>query len=178
MKNYLRKTALKKRKNLPHEIYDKRILNNLFSLDEYKKSKNIICYYPLKYEVNTLICISDTSKQWFLPRINGENLDICPYFKDKTTVGSYNIVEPLTDKIQNLNFTDMIIIPAVAADINGYRLGYGKGYYDRFLPCLKPSAVKVILIYSDLLFSSVYPENHDVKSDIIITDKEIIRVKC
>ncbi len=176
MKNQLRKIALEKRKNLPVKEYGEKIIQQLFSLEEYKKAKNIICYYPLKYEVNTLLCLEDTSKNWFLPKVNGANLDICPYCKEKIKSGSYNIKEPLTDKILSYQNIDIIIIPAVAADKNGYRLGYGKGFYDRFLYSSKINALKIMLIYSDLLFSTIYPETFDKKADIIITDKEILRI--
>ena len=72
----------------------------------------------------------------------------------------------------------MIIIPALAADKNGYRIGYGKGYYDRFLKTLKHNPVKVVLTYSDLLFDNIFPDEFDEKCNIIITDKEIYRINC
>lgn len=175
MKNQLRKISLEKRKNFPVEMCSEKIIKNLFSLDEYKDAKNILCYYPLKYEIQTQNCFIDTTKTWFLPRVNGQNLEICKFEKDKLVCGSFNIQEPCTESIDNLNILDSIIIPAVAADKNGYRIGYGKGYYDRFLPKLSTKCVKIILVYSDCLFDNVYPNEYDVKTDIIITDKEILR---
>ncbi len=176
MKNQLRRYVLEKRKFIQKKEYEKKIMENLFSLEEYKKSKNVICYYPLNYEINTIDCLNDTSKKWFLPKVKGDNLEICPYSKDKMEKGSFNIVEPSTNKIESCSIIDLIILPAVAADVNGYRLGYGKGYYDRFLHSLNKKILKILLIYSDFLFSTVYPETHDVKTDIIITDKEILRL--
>jgi len=178
MKNQLRKSSIEKRKAINTKACSEQILEKLFSLDEYKNSKNILCYYPLQYEINVLPCFEDTSKNWFLPRVNGENLEICPYSNEKLAIGHFKIYEPQTEKLKTNEIIEMVIIPCVAADRNGYRLGYGKGYYDRFLASINKHTKKVLLVYSDLLFKSVFPELYDVKSDIIITDKEILRVLC
>ena len=178
MKEELRKKALSIRKNLPVEQYSSIIMHKLFSLPEYSKSKNILSYYPLKSEVNTLKCLEDKTKNWYLPRVINETLEFCPYESSNLKKGSFNIFEPCSSKIDDFSNIDMIIIPAVAADKNGYRLGYGKGFYDRFLYSLKSSPVKVILIFHDLLFETIYPEKHDIKGDIIITNKEIFRIIC
>lgn len=176
MKNELRIQSIEKRKNIDTVLKSKLIIKKLFEINEYKISHNIICYYPLKYEISTLACLDDCSKHWFLPKVNGNNLDICPYYKDKLELGSYNIFEPQTKKLNSYDNIQMIIIPAIAADKKGYRIGYGKGYYDRFLKCLPPNVIKVILVYSDFLYETVFPNKYDVSSDIIITDKEIFRI--
>ena len=176
MKNQLRKSSLEKRKHLDTNLLSSLIINNLFSTDEYQNFKNVICYYPLKYEVNTLRCLNDKTKNIFLPRVNGESLDICTYSPDKISSGAYGIYEPQTEKISSFNNIDIIIIPCVAADINGYRLGYGKGYYDRLLQSMPRKIIKVVLSFSDLLYETVYPDKYDEKADIVITDKEVWRI--
>ena len=176
MKSELRKFALQKRKELDVNTLSKKVLDNLFQFDEYKNAKNILCYFPLKYEIQTQTCFSDASKTWYLPRVNVDELEVCKYEPTKLSKGNFNIQEPTNDKVLNLDFLDMVIIPCVAADKKGYRIGYGKGYYDRFLPTLSNSCKKVILVYSDLLFDSVYPSDFDIKSDFVVTDKEICRI--
>ncbi len=176
MKNQLRQKSIEKRKKLDTELLSSFIVKNLFSLNEYQNSTNILCYYPLKYEVNITDCVNDKNKNVFLPRVVGQCLEICPYEPDKLKIGAYNITEPQTNKINTFDIIDLVIIPAVAADINGYRLGYGKGYYDRLLSTLPSSIKKVVPVYSDLLYETIYPEMYDVKSDIIVTDKEILRI--
>jgi 5-formyltetrahydrofolate cyclo-ligase len=178
MKNKIRQNSLKLRKTLNTEASSKKIINKLFCLKEYKKSKNILCYFPLKYEIQTFECFKDNSKNWYLPRVSGENMEICPYSFNKMEIGSFNICEPTTEKIKNTNIIDCVIIPCVACDINGYRIGYGKGYYDRFFKELKHNPIKIMLIYSELLCKNIYPEKHDIKADIIITDKDILQIKC
>ena len=173
MKSDIRKEAIEKRKQLNCVELSKKIINNLTSLSEYKQSKNIICYYPLKYEVDTKECFNNLEKQWYLPKVNGKNIDICPLGKLKK--GSFGIFEPITNPIKDYKDINMIIIPACAADKSGGRIGYGKGYYDRFLPLLNKSCKKVMLIYSDLIYDNIYSDVHDIKVDITVTDNEILR---
>ena len=174
MKNELRTKALEKRKTLNCSELSSKIIKNLFKLPEYGCSKNIICYYPLKYEADTKECFKDGCKKWFLPRVNGQRLEICPFRSLKR--GAFGILEPQSEPLKNYSDIDMIIIPACAADVQGFRLGWGKGYYDRFLPCLPQNCIKAVLVYSELLYKTVYPDKYDIKADIIVTDKEILRV--
>ena len=175
MKNELRKILLEKRRELNVFSLSEKVMNNLFSLDEYKNAKNILCYFPLKYEIQTQRCLNDESKNLYLPRVNGDDLEVCKYVPTEMTKGNFNIQEPTNDKLSNLDFLDMVIIPCVGADKNGYRIGYGKGYYDRFLPMLSISCMKVILVYSNLLLESIQPDEFDYKADFVVTDKEIFK---
>ncbi len=174
MKNKLRKEAIEKRKNIACEKLNKKIIANLTEIKEYKESKNIICYYPLKGEADTRVLFDNQLKNWYLPRVNGIFLDICPC--SCLQKGSFGIMEPQTEKIKNYSEINMVIIPACAVDRKGYRLGWGKGYYDRFLPLLPENCKKVVLIYSSLVYDTVFPEKFDVKADIIVTDTEILRI--
>jgi 5-formyltetrahydrofolate cyclo-ligase len=176
MKSQLRKLALQKRRELDVQTLSEKIMNNLFSIEEYKCAKNVLTYFPLKYEVQTQASLSDDSKIWYLPRVNGNNLEVCLYDSQQLVKGNFNIQEPTNDKISDLSFIDMVIIPCVAADKNGYRIGYGKGYYDRFLPNISRDCVKVLLVPSDLFFDNVFPDNYDVSANVIVTDKEIFRI--
>ncbi len=64
---------------------------------------------------------------------------------------------------------DLVIVPALAVDKNNYRLGYGGGFYDRFLKDFE--GTKIVCIPKELIVETVYPEKHDVKMDLIITGK-------
>ncbi len=176
MKNELRKAALIKRKTLDCTSCSKKAMQNLFSLQEYKNSKNIICYYPIKYEISDMDCINDKTKNIYLPRVNGKELEICPYQKGKMKEGCFKIQEPSTEKITSFENIDMIIIPAVAADKKGFRIGYGKGYYDRFLLGLPKKIIKIILLYDELLSNNIFPDIFDIKADIIVTDRTVYKI--
>lgn len=176
MKNELRKLSLEKRKHLNIDLYSKKIINLLFSLNEYKCAKNILCYYPLKYEVQTIKCIEDKTKNIFLPRVVKNDLEICKYDKENLCIGCFNIMEANQNIQPSTEKMEIVIIPAVAADINGYRIGYGKGFYDRFFQKLGYNPLKIMLLFSDCLYENTYPESFDVKADIIITEKNILKI--
>ena len=72
----------------------------------------------MKYEIQTQACFNDDSKIWYLPRVDGENLEVCLYEKEKLSKGSFNIQEPSNEKISDLSFLDIVIVPCVAADKN------------------------------------------------------------
>lgn len=178
MKKQLRLIAKSKRNLLNIKELSEKIYNNLIHTEEYKKSKNILCYYSFGNEVCTIEYLKDRTKNWYLPKIYGEELKVCPYDKNKLSLNKYNILEPTTQVIKNLETIDMIIIPALTADKNGYRVGYGKGYYDRFLKTFKHSPCKVVLLFDELLIENVKPEPHDERCDIIVTDKDVYQIKC
>ena len=173
-KNELRKFALEKRKTLDRKALSEKAVKNLMSLKEYRESRNIICYYPLKYELDTRLLFEDNTKNRHLPKVKGDNLNICPFGVLKP--GSFGILEPDTQPLKDYSNIDMIIIPACAADRKGFRLGYGKGYYDRFLSILPLQCKKVIIVYSELLFETVFPDKYDFKCGMIVTDKDILQI--
>lgn len=176
MKNKLRQFAKEYRKTLDTKALGEKIYNKLLELSEYKAAKNVCCYYSFGEEVSTIKLFEDKRKNWFLPKIEGDNLLICPYDKNNLQYNKYKILEAQT--LPTLSNLDMIIIPALAADKKGYRIGYGKGYYDRLLKQINYPILKVILTYSDLLLATIYPDTFDEKCDIIITDKEIYKINC
>ena len=176
MKQSLRKIAREKRSCLACDVLSQKIKLNLFSTDMYKKAKNILCYYSTGSEVSTIDFFLDKTKNWYLPRIQGENLLVCPMQVGKLIENKYKILEPETIPVDDLEIIDLVIIPALCADRNGYRIGYGKGYYDRFLRRLPSSCCKIILTYSDLFYESVCPDEFDEKSDYVITDESIYKI--
>lgn len=165
------------RETLDYEKLSSLIQNNLFSLVQWKKAKNIFCYYSVKKEIITNNLFSIKEKNWFLPRIEDKNLLACPIDEKELICNKYGIPEPNTHNIDTKEL-DLIIIPALAADKKGYRIGYGGGYYDRFISSLKHNPIKIVLAYSNLIFDTTYPDEFDQKCDIIVTDKEIYKINC
>lgn len=177
MKIELRKKAKEIRKSIDTKTLSLKIYEKIISLDEYKNAKNICIYYSIRDEVITEYYFKDKNKNWFLPKIKDNELIICPYNATNLILNAYNIPEPDTQKINN-SIIDLIIIPALAADRNGYRIGYGKGYYDRLLKKLNPHTIKLTAVFSELFINDVYPDSYDEKSDIIVTDNNIYRINC
>lgn len=132
----------------------------------YIPAKNVLIYYPLRYELN-LLALLDDEKNFYLPRVCGENLQICPFKKgDKLVTSSFNICEPCSNSINPRNL-DLVVVPALMVDKSGFRLGYGGGFYDRFL--VKNNTVKTILpIPKELIVEELPHEEFDIKIDEII----------
>jgi 5-formyltetrahydrofolate cyclo-ligase len=143
------------------------LAEKLVQTEEYKNSKNIMLFYPLPDEVNLLLLLKNKTKNFYLPRIKGDELECCVYKEgDELCESCFHTKEPTCNACNKTNI-DMIIVPALAIDKNGYRLGYGGGFYDRFLSNF--IGIKVCCIPKEFILETVYPEKHDIKMDLIIS---------
>ncbi|MBE7710932.1 MAG: 5-formyltetrahydrofolate cyclo-ligase [Cyanobacteria bacterium SIG31] len=166
-KKQLRSWAKEIRKNLDMQTISKELVLKLRNSEEYILAKNIMLFYPKQGEVDLLEILEDKSKSFYLPKINGENLLCCSYKRgDELCESCFKTKEPLTDSISD-KILDLVIVPALAVDRNGYRLGYGGGYYDRFLQNI--SAMTLVCIPENLIVDTIYPDEHDVCIKKIIT---------
>lgn len=165
-KSDLRKKAKCIRKSLSIAEKSKIAIEKIRGNTLYIPAKNVLIYYPLRYELN-LLALLDDEKNFYLPRVCGENLQICPFKKgDKLVTSSFNICEPCSNSINPRNL-DLVVVPALMADKSGFRLGYGGGFYDRFL--VKNNTVKTILpIAKELIVEELPHEEFDIKIDEII----------
>ena len=89
------------------------------------------------------------------------------YFNHTMEKSCFKTKEPITNPV-NKELLDLIIIPALAVDKNNYRLGYGGGYYDRFLIDMK--AYKIVCVPNSFCVDTIYPNEFDIKIDKIITN--------
>lgn len=156
------------RKDLPIKAVSVKLANLLKSEDLYINAKNVMLFYPKKYEIN-LLSLLEGSKNFYLPRVEGEDIVVCPYQKgDILQTSSFKVYEPCS-KAVSADILDLVIVPALAADKNGCRLGYGKGFYDRFLS-QNPGKYKTItLLPKELVIEKLPTEKCDIKIDKIIT---------
>ena len=161
----------------------KSINNNIIATEEYRSSKSLGIYYPIGSEVQTFELIrhslndnkivglpkiiDSTTIEFF--KINGNSFEKISFRK-----GKYGISEPAisTEAIDKI---DLLIIPGIAFDLKGNRIGYGKGYYDRFLSSRKAN-YKIGLAYEIQLLNHIPHNELDVPVDIIVTEKRIIRI--
>lgn len=139
-------------------------------------AENILMYHSLPDELSTIKFLKKWHhrKRFFLPRVNGVNLDILPYEESRLELGSFHIEEPTGTDVADVNDIELMIIPAVAFDRNGNRLGRGKGFYDRLLAT--SHATKIGVGYEFQLFDSIPSEPHDVAMDMVITQKTLIKL--
>ena len=170
-KTDLRKQLLEKRKNLNTKELSSLICKKIIRHKAYKSSKNIFAYYPKSFEVDITPLFEDESKKWFLPKVYGENLYFFEYkMGDDLAEGKFGIKEPINSEKTNI-IPDLIIVPALAIDKKYYRLGYGKGFYDRYLRDFKENCPTTITpIFSDLIVEALPADNFDKKIDIVITE--------
>ncbi len=137
----------------------------------------ILMYHSLPDELSTHAFLRKwgNKKHFFLPRVNGVNLDILPYNESRLELGSFHIEEPTGEDFADPEEIELIVVPAVAYDNTGNRLGRGKGFYDRLLSTTK--ATKIGVGYDFQLVESIPAEEHDIPVDIVITQTSMIVVK-
>lgn len=134
-------------------------------------SDNILMYHSLSDELSTRRFLEKwaSRKHFFLPRVNGLNLEILPYDRSSLTLGAFQIEEPSGSDIRSVNDIDLIVVPGVGYDPTGNRVGRGKGYYDRLLA--ESKATKIGVAYDFQVVDHIEAEPHDVRVDIVITDR-------
>ncbi|WP_414585482.1 5-formyltetrahydrofolate cyclo-ligase [Scytonema sp. PCC 10023] len=137
-KKELRKSLLKTRHSMSVAEWKQksdRICTHLLTSPLFNQAKTILAYFSFRQEPDLSLLFTDTSHRWGFPRCVGQSLfwHIWTH-KDSVITGSYGITEPQPDApIVAPDQVDLILIPCVACDYQGYRLGYGGGYYDRML---------------------------------------------
>lgn len=138
-------------------------------------AENILLYHSLPDELSSREFLDRWSgrKHFFLPRVNGLNLEILPYDRSRLALGSFHIEEPVGDETTDISEIELIVVPAVAYDRKGNRVGRGKGYYDRLLAETKATKVGVGYDFQ-LLDEDIDAEPHDVAVDIVITESNHI----
>ena len=159
-KTDLRIYAKELRKTLDITSISQNLVDVIRQSDIYKSAKNVMIFYPKKYEVDLRDLLND-NKNFFLPKMNGQDLLVCPYSGDLEKA-NFDIMEPCTEPV-DIEILDLIIVPALMVDKQGYRLGYGGGFYDRLL---KTTIAKTFSALPKELFVEKLPyDEFDVKVD-------------
>ena len=141
--------------------------------------KNIGGYYPYNYEIDDLEILDLLEKKQFnisLPIIKKNNQ--MNFFKwsnnDPLKVNKFGILEPVSSKIF---YPDILLVPLVGYDSNLNRLGYGGGFYDRYIEKIEKikNVIKIGLAFSFQKIKSIPTNHYDKRLDFVITEKEILR---
>lgn len=161
-KNSLRIKIKNKRKNMPTEEISARITEKIRHSKTYTDAKNVMIFYPKKFEINLLNLLSD-NKKFYLPRVNGEDLVVCPYKNgDELKKSDFGVLEPITQNIDPSEL-DLVIVPALAVDKSHNRLGYGGGFYDRFLAKYGNNFKTIVGIPKEFFFDRIPTRRLDIK---------------
>ena len=152
------------------EHASQQILRLLEVHPQFQRAHTVMLFYSLPDEVNTHGFIQKwaTQKRILLPRVEGDHIIPCEYSEDKRTKGAYGIMEP--ERIPALaSNVNLIVVPGVAFDYSGNRLGRGKGYYDRFLSQESWRSVpKIGICFPCQLLECVPTDSHDIRMDDVI----------
>lgn len=172
-KQKLRKKIRDLKGSVNSDFYAKASQNALTKLEgipEFIKAKEILAYWALPHEVHTQIFIEKWygKKQFYLPVINGNNLELRAYNKKAELVknSQFKVWEPKNEEMAELSLVDFALVPGVAFDRAGKRLGRGKGYYDRLLTRL--NAYKVGLCFDFQLVDDVPTSGYDIVMDKVV----------
>lgn len=186
MKKEFRKKVISDRNNQSYESLCKNssiITQKILALDCIKTAKNIMLYLDFNNEVKTdelIIKLLSLGKTVSSPITIKEEKKLIPSqiidLKDGVKIGAYGIREPKPECSPEVEVKDIdvVIVPAVAFDKDCYRLGYGGGFYDRFIERLREDAITVGIAFDLQIFDSVPKEDHDAQLDYIITESQIL----
>ena len=164
--------------------FDKNLKINLDKFISFLKinnfsNKNVGGYYPSNYEIDDLNILDFLEKKNFkvsLPVIRKDNqMNFYKWSKrDPLKINKFGIPEPVSAKII---YPDILLVPLVAYDSNLNRLGYGGGFYDRYIERIEKikKVVKIGLAFSFQKISSIPINQYDKRLDYIVTEKEILR---
>ena len=183
MKNQLKESILQKRNSLSkEEIIEKsnEIKNKLFNLKNYKNSKTIMFFVSFNSEVNTHDMIRDAlkNKTVVVPKVVHHEIEpsIIIDFDNLMPCGKFGILEPIEAmKIAYKNI-DLVLVPGIVFDKEGHRIGYGFGFYDKFLAKV-PKAIKIGLCFDFQFVDKIPAEMHDVPVDMIVTEKRVVECR-
>ena len=171
MKSILRKKYIHIRKNISNKLDKSLIIKDkvLSLLDKYQV---IGVYASMDDEVSTdelIIELLNQSKIVVLPKIEGDVINFYQIssLDELKANGRYNIREPIGHN-KPINALQAIIVPGICFDMNGYRLGFGRAYYDKYLK--DKDIFKIGICFKELLVDSLPIDEWDVKMDVVVTD--------
>ena len=181
MKNQIRKEMKKKRRSMElSEVAEKgqKAAELFLNCEIYKSAQTIMLYMPLGNETDTSEIIKKAfcdGKRLVLPVTDEESGKITPYvFEEATELekGGFSVVEPKHALLAKQSEIDAVIVPGIAFDQRGARVGFGKGCYDMFLSGME--TVKIGFCYDFQICVEIPSDAHDVKMDFIVTKNRII----
>ena len=179
-KSQLRSKILKLRKNKVNNNF-KISLNNFFLFLKTNKNKlnSLGGYYPSNFEIDDLEILEFLEKKNYkisLPIVKKNNqMDFFKWSKnDPLKINKYGIPEPVSSKIF---YPDILLVPLVSYDNDFNRLGYGGGFYDRYIEKIEKikKVIKIGLAFSCQKFKNIPINQYDKKLDFIVTEKEILK---
>ena len=180
-KSSLRKILLEKRDNTSFDllqIASKQIQKKIKKIKPFRESQKSGFYYPIGSEILTQDIMQEAlsnGKEVYLPRIRGEYMDFRKIDDfSSLEMGSFDIMEPNLDCPIDNNL-DVLVVPTIGISPIGIRLGYGYGYYDKFLA--KNKTVTISLTLEKQIVRNIPKSEYDVPIDWIVTEDRVLETK-
>ena len=180
-KKSLRELLLERRDNTSFDllkIASKKMQKRINKVYAFKDAQKIGLYYPIGSEILTQDIIQElisNGKEVFLPKVIGKNMEFRK-IEDfgSLEIGNFDIMEPKEDcKIENE--LDIIVVPTVGISPTGVRLGYGHGYYDKFLEGKNTTTISLVL--EKQIIKNIPKSEHDINMDWIITEDRMFQTQ-
>lgn len=173
-KKELRKKAKEQRETLNIKEISSKICKTIKNIKEYKEAQDIAIFYPKEIEINLLDLCKDSNKNFYLPKIKNKTMDFYKFASpNELTKGAFDIYEP-KENILAHNI-DIIFTPALMVDLKGYRLGWGRGFYDKYLA--NKNIIKICPIPDAQITEELPCQDWDIPCDMIVSEKRIINIK-
>ncbi len=177
----LRSLLLEKRDNTSFDfmkIASEKIQKKLKKINAFRNAQKIGMYFPIGSEILTQDIIQEllsNGKEVFLPKVIEENMEFRKIIDfSSLEKGSFDIMEPKED-CEIDNELDVVLVPTVGISPIGIRLGYGHGFYDRFLA--KHKSVTISLTMEKQIIKKIPKSEHDIMIDWIITEDRILETQ-
>lgn len=155
-----------------------RLQERLLASSEFAAADHLALYSPIMNEVFTEEIFSASrrlGKKVAYPRVCGTTLEFVEVAdRSELSPGAYGIPEPAGSRVMSLASFDLLLVPGLAFDLAGHRLGYGKGFYDRILHRRAGHAMLVGLCFEQQLIRTLPAETHDVRMDMIFTEERTL----
>ncbi len=186
LKDSLRKELIRKRDTIPPEVRrakNRMIQERLFALDPFGTAKVLFSFVSFRSEVDTFGIIRKAfmdGKKVVVPKVGRESRMLFLYEiknMDELSAGYMGIPEPAAvgeERSFTIQDIDIVLIPGLGFDLQGNRIGYGAGYYDRLLSGMKKAIPVIAPAYEEQIVDSIPAEQHDRKVDIIVTDSRTV----
>lgn len=159
---------------------DQDIAATLFQIRKYQEAGSICCYVGTGREIDTTPILLDAWKRGKtvgVPRCVGKGvMEVCQIASmEDLEPGSYGILEPGRHcRVLSPEELELIIVPCLTCTKKGVRLGYGGGYYDRYLTQTRTDTVKIVLCRERILCEEIPQEGHDFPMDLVIMENSVI----
>lgn len=186
-KSEIRKEYLRKRKNLTRDYINSastQIFTNLTNSELYKNSQHIFIFVSYQNEVDTHQIIKQAlkdGKNIYVPVVNRETftMDVSKIENFEDLRPNYmGILEPSEKNINLVDpkILDLVLTPGLAFDLNGYRIGYGGGFYDKFYASVTTSPVRLGIGYSYMLIPELEHDDNDQRLELFLSEKGFTKV--